>query len=567
MATLPSASVSISATAGALAGGTGYCVVIAPVGTNADSIARVYSSARSLLAQHNYAPGVDYAADHIESTGKPVIFVGIPIATAGAIGSINPSGVTGTSAITISGTPLEEVDAIITVTTGGTIGTSGIKFMISMDGGTTEKAINLGTASSYTVPYLGIVIDFAAGTLERLDVYTFLTTAPMWDNAGLVLAKASLVAQQKLARSWYIAGDVATSTIAGYVTTAINGYETSNARFAYARVNVIDRLPQPRKSKVDAQTLTFAEVGATGDTITRSAGSWIADGFKVGDNFTITGSVLNNITTTGGIAAISSTVITLGTDDLVAEVVASNIVTMGGTQTMAAWVADKDADFASVDAKKRLDIGIGRGRKLSPITGWSLRRPAAWHASIREYQHDIHIPTWRKEDGPLDGVSLENAAGTIVEFDERTDGGALAARFTCLRTWGNGPNGAYVAMSLTRDTEGSLLSYTHNMAVANVGCTIVQSTTENIIGKVLVLNADGTAKAAALQVIEEAVNTDLQQALMKEHVPGEGPRASLAVWRASTDDVLNVPDATVTGVLDLRLNGTIVHVTTVVKVS
>jgi hypothetical protein len=570
MATLPSATVTIDAAAGAGAGGTGYCVVIAPVGTSADSTPRVFSSARGILAQHNYAPGVDYAALHIEATKKPVIFVGVPVATAGTFGQNDQSGVVGTSVITTTGTPLEAVDAILTVTTGGTIGATGIKFTLSMDGGITEKTISLGTAVSYTVPYLGIVLNFAAGTLVAADEFTFKTTAPMYDSAGLTAARVALAAQLKLARSFMPIGEVLNSTQAGWITTELNAYETSNERFAYARTSYVDRLPLAAKSKVVGETLTFVEVGASGDTLTRSAGSWIADGFKTGQNITISGSVLNNITTTLGITVTSATVITLGAepDDFVAEAAtASEDVTITVAQTMAAWVSAADTALASIDAQKRVDISLGRLRKQSPITGWSLRRPSAWAASIREYQHDLHIPTWAKEDGPLDGWSMLDEDGNVVEFDERTDGGGLAGRFTCPRTWANGPNGSFIAMSLTRDTEGSLLSYTHNMAVANLGCTIVQKATENVVGKVLQLNDDGTATSAALQIIEEAVNTDLEQALLREFVPGEGPRASKAVWRASTDDNLGVVDATLTGTLDLQLQGTVVHVATVVKIS
>mgnify|MGYP006958864321 CR=1 FL=1 len=46
--------------------------------------------------------------------------------------------------------------------------------------------------------------------------------------------------------------------------------------------------------------MTFAEVGATGDTITRAAGSWISEGFAIGDTVTVSGAVAsagaNNVT-------------------------------------------------------------------------------------------------------------------------------------------------------------------------------------------------------------------------------------------------------------------------------
>jgi hypothetical protein len=567
MASLPNATTTISTEAGPPAAGSNYCVVIGCVATNADTTVRVFNSTKALYAQHGYAPAVDYAALHIEATKKPVIFIGIPVVTAGVVGQNDASGVTGTSVITVTGTPLEAVDATFTVTTGGTVGTTGIKGTLSLDGGITSKVISLGTNSTYAIPYVGLTLNFAAGTLVAADVYTFRSTAPMFDSAGLTAARVALAAQQKLARSWMIIGEIATATQAGWITTAINAYQTSNNRFCLARASAADRLPLAKKSKVVGQTLTFAEVGATGDTITRSAGSWLDDGFAVGMKPVITGSLLNNITCAAGIATLTATVMTLDTDDLAAEVATvSEDVTITVPQTMAAWVAASDTAFASVDAQKRIDISLGRLRKLSPITGWSFRRPTSWAASIREYQKDIHVTTWRVEDGPLDGWSMLDANGNVAEFDERTDGGGLAGHFTTATTMDNGPNGAFISTSLTRDTESSLLSYTHNMYVANLACTVIQAATTRFIGKTVVLESNGTMRASARRKLESLVNSDLNRSLMKEFVAGEGPRASKAVWTMSPDDVLNVVDATITGSAELRVNGTIVNVNTSVRV-
>ncbi len=645
MAELPSASVTIDDEAGAFAGGTGYAIVLACTEKNADGVPRVFASTKSLIAQHGYSPGVDYCSLHFEATKKPVIFVGLPTAVAGVVGRQDASGVVGSSVITIASGAhgyLEEVDASIDVVTGGTIGVSGITFNISLDGGKTQKLIRLGTAASYTVPYVGIVISFAAGTLVAGDSYTFTTTAPMWDSAGMSAAKTALAAQLKLGRSFVVVGDIVNSTFAGYVTTAMNGYETANDRYSYARVQVRDRLPLAEMSRATVRmagdpSITFAEVGSTGDTITRATGSFVTDGFVAGMVITVSGAVTgsghNNVT--GKITGVTATVLTLDTADLDAEgpitgitivgsfglvfttttatrsggswlddgfavgdsvtftgtgsnnitvtitVLTATIMTFaaGGSaetigtrsvtcvkgETMAAWVAAMDSAFASVDAQKRIDLGLGRLTKLSPITGWEFRRPVAWAASIREYQHDVQIPCWRKADGPLDGWGNEDANGNVAEFDDRTDGGGLAGRFTCSRTYANGPAGPFIALSLTRATEGSLLSRTHNMAVANVGCTVVQAETEFAIGQVLILKSDGTATEASLTVLESRVNTALEKNLLQDK--SEGPRASSAVWRASRTDVLNVPAATLTGVLDLHLNGTLEQIATSVRVS
>jgi hypothetical protein len=79
-----------------------------------------------------------------------------------------------------------------------------------------------------------------------------------------------------------------------------------------------------------------------------------------------------------------------------------------------------------------------------------------------------------------------------------------------------------------------------------------------------VLNDDGTATEDSLSAIELQVNSALANALLASR--SEGPRASKAVWSASRTDVLNVPEAELTGVLDLNLRGTIHKATTKVRI-
>jgi hypothetical protein len=654
MPTRPQASLSIATTGGAYAGGDGYAVIMACVGKNADGVPRVFTGISALLDQHDYSQGADLAAHLLAKTRSPIIFVPMPIVTAGALRMQRSTG-TGTSIITFTpGTYgyLEEVDATLTVTTGGTIGSgSGPIFTLSLDGGRTTKTVRLGTASTYTIPYVGIVLNFGAGTLVAGDTLTFRFTPPKWDNAGLTAARAALAAQQKASRSWNIVGDLANSTEAGYVTTIANAYETTNKRFVYARTNVRDGGTPSMLAKTSgvkrwvkitaAETLTFAEVGATGDTITRSVGSFIADGLAVGDVVTVAGTTLNNVSgriaaltatvltfdttdlaaevtaagvgsivasngfifaevgatgdtitrnagsfvtegfavgdvvaiagtasnnvTTDAITAVSATVLTLGSTDLTAEEIGGHNITITKVLSIAADVALADAAFASVDAQKRIDLGYGRARVLSPISLWEFRRPASWHVAVREYQHAIHVASWQNDLGPLDGVDLEDTNKQIVEYDERVDGGALAARFTCLTTSDNGPNGTYVAMSLTRATDGDVLAYTHNIAVTNKFCSIVQAETTRMIGKTPVLNADGTATESELKLLEARINQALTEGLLS---PGsEGQNASSATWVASRADDLRGTGKTLHGSGPLGLRGTITNVDTAVVVT
>lgn len=563
MAELPNASVTIDDEAGAFGGGTGYIVVMGCAASNADGVPRVFSSTRSLLDNHDYTPAVSYCASHFSETGLPVIFVPMPIATAGVVGSEDDTGVMGTSVVTatagVSGA-LEQVDGRVEVVDGGTIGTDQIVLSLSLNGGRTESTVRLGTANSYVIPYIGVTLAFAAGRVDAGDVFTFRTTAPMWDSAGLAAAKTALASQLKLARTWLVVGDLPNSTFAGYVTTQANAYETADDRFVFARCSVKDRLPLPKKSKVGGETLTFNTVG---DTITRSAGSWLDDGLAVGDVVSIDGTVSND-GASFPITTLTATVLTTSTN-LVNETIDSEDVDIVKVQTKATWMSALDTAFASVDSQRRIDLAAGRAWKQDPITGALLRRPASWAASLREYSHDVHIPTFRKSDGPLDGWSLEDEDGNITdEFDERTDGGGLAGRFTCFRTYSNGPRGAFLALDLTRASDGSLLSRAHNMAVVNVACTVCQAETEHAIGQVLELADDGKATPAARQKIESRVNSALQRALLQ--AGSEGARASYAKWSASASDVLNVPGAEMTGTLELRLNGTLERITTRVLV-
>jgi hypothetical protein len=321
-------------------------------------------------------------------------------------------------------------------------------------------------------------------------------------------------------------------------------------------------------SVIGSPSLTFAEVGASGDTITRSRGSWLTDGFRAGDIITVTGTTGNNLTA-GVVASATATVLTLaggGGDDLAAEVIGSRLVTLTAGQTKAAWAAATVAAFQSIDSAPRISLAFGRARKASPFTGWNFRRSANWAASIREYQHDIHIAPWRKNDGTL-GWSLQGLDKKLAEWDDRVDGGiGCANRFTTFTTWGNGPVGTFIALSLTRAEDSSLRVMTHNMNVVNLVQALTQTATEDaLIGVTLDLNDDGTATEADLAAIATRVNAsyELDVTVNKQN---EGKRASSCRWIPNTTDILNIPEATVTGVTLLQLGGTVLRVNTSVAI-
>lgn len=648
MPNLPAANTTVSEQPNALASGADLIAVISPVATSPDTTPRVVSSTQALLSQYGYAQGVDYCAHHFNDTGLPVLFVGVPITNAGTIGSLDNTGVTGTSAITVTADVngvLEEVFASVTVTAGGTVGTAGILLSLSLDGGVTSSVIRLGTATTYTIPYVGLVLNFGSGTLNVNDVVTFRSKSPTASTAAITAARIALAAQQSITRTWLVIGDDSSTsdTFATTVNAEANNFATANARYVMARTYIADVLPLAKKSKpvvtsAAGASLTFAATGhtitrgagsfitegfavgqmvtgnsplntgvlgeitvltatvmtfasgltnegpittaslqgtealtwaASGFTITRTLGSWLNDGFAVGMSVVTTGSTSNNDTLV--ITALTATVMTFAAGVVNEGPLPSSTVSIVQSETYTAHVSAASAAYASIAASPRANISYGRARGVASfITGSQHRRPAAWLASLREYQHDVQTATYRKADGPLGGGGgwqLTDTNGNIVEYDERTVGGALAGLFTCLRTWGNGPRGAFVALDLTRDNDNAFLSRSQNEAVANVAEQVIQSTTEEAIGELLILNSDGTGTDASLAVIEGKVNDALQLNLLQDDGDGEGPAASMAVWTASRTDVLSSPGSILHGTCVLEVNGTLEQISTTLSVS
>jgi len=644
MATLPSSNTAINAAATALAKGTEYVCIVAPVASNADGVPRLYGQATAIQTQHGYCAGVEHAARHIAETGKPVVFIGVSIATPGAVGREDTSGNTGTSVTTLAAGGdgvLQEHDGSVWVITGGTIGTDQILLGYSLDGERTTRRYKLGTGSSLVLPDVNVTMSFAAGTLVTGDtIHTWHGSEPRSDATGWATAFDTLAAQQKYFRSMILIGELQNLTEAGALRDELNTYKSTVKRAVFGRASVPDRLPLAEMSSTTHRatgTFTVTLGDDDPDTITRSAGSFVSDGFAAGDIVTIDGTTSNDGTLATAIDTVGALVLTcdatetltaegpvsgvsivgeasltfsdaadtitraggnpgswvddgfyvgasvtiagtVGNDqtttvvsvtDLVLEVTAAALsdevigitaATITAGQTKAVWMAARDAAFESItgtgaSGAARLDLGAGRGRKTSPLTGWYYRVPVSEADSIRSFQNDLHIAPWRYDDGPT-GYDLFDEDGNLVEWDDRVDGGAgCAANFTTFRTWAN-DGGAYIALSLTRAGDGSRLQYSHNQAVVDLIDNTAQRASLTAVGQSLVLKTDGTITNASARRIEKSVNDSLSQAIADRGL-GDGQRASRCVFTLSRTDVLNVDPATLTYVVELDLNGTV----------
>jgi hypothetical protein len=170
-------------------------------GTVTSGLTPFYLSGQSAQTGVGYGDGPDALCQIIEqvqpspATKVPAAMYIVPGTTVGAHGTINVTGVTGTSVVTIDTAvkPYGTYEAQIRVVTGCTIGVSGGELQWSLDGGRNWSRVTaLGTAAVFTIPNANVKFAFAAGTLVAGDIATVRTTAPAPVGADLDTAFAAL---------------------------------------------------------------------------------------------------------------------------------------------------------------------------------------------------------------------------------------------------------------------------------------------------------------------------------------------------------------------------------------
>lgn len=555
MASLPSASGRIDESGAGVAVGSEYIAILSCMEKGPIATVRRTSKVQDTRDEFGRGEGLEFSGLYVRGTNLPYLFVRMTSAVAAAIGPVDTTGVTGTSALTWSGTPFDDESLRLLVDVGGTIGTSGIVFRISRDGGRSYAGqVRLGTATSYVIPDTGITVNFAAGTLVAGDLAKCKCLPPLWDAAGLSAAFDGLRAYPTRPRIIIIHGDVDDSTDVQNVIDEMNAMETEDGRHCVAFCSVRDQFPSAAKAKAD--TVAFSSVS---HTITRTTGSFVTEGFKPGMTVTVTGSVSNDGSYTG-LTSVTATVLTFAAGLVTEPAVAA---TVKGSEVKATWRAAIEAVVGATPPAQKVSEKVllagGRARKLSPVSKTNKRRPAMWAVAIREMQNDIKVSPAKVSLGMLDGWDLFDSAGSLVEHDERVDGGLLAMRMACLRTF-NERAGAYVALPLTLDTDGLPLSRLPIVLVAQLACTVATAGYEFQLNSERALNKDGTIQEGEARRIDGYVQSLIEINLLQ---PG---RASSCPVKMARDVDLRVQGAEVTWEADLTTLGYLEKLAGVVRV-
>lgn len=205
-----------------------------------------YARSDLALTALGQGPLVEYGAYVIDVANQPFVAVRPTTSVAGSYGTIVHTGVLGTSVPTAGATaPFDHYDVVVTIVAGGTVGTAGITYTYSLDGGATTSGVQaVGAANTLTIPNSNVSFALSAGTLLTGDTWSVFTERPLPNDSDLA---ASFTALGNTRQAWegvLIDSSFDASTVAA-VDTWLSGLE-AQGQFKFALLNTRFKLePEP----------------------------------------------------------------------------------------------------------------------------------------------------------------------------------------------------------------------------------------------------------------------------------------------------------------------------------
>jgi len=413
---------------------------------------------------YGYGPGPECACNIINSTGNPVVFIQVPATENGqnvsaVAKSTNTSTVASVSGI-ITGTPQDTYYGVVTVATGGTVGTNGIQLTVSLDfNRTTFLTKNLGTATSFAVTSSGVTtgltVNFTSGdVLVAGDQFFWLSTEPLWGDAAVASAIETMY-------NWQL------STPEDYIITGGSALRAAGNTY---------------------QT-TIGAGGFPGTAGAQPSDVVAFDGYMT---------ELFNKTWYNRLLC------------------AAGDVSWGGTSTEQeiTWINSLANNFANSDSL-RVGVTAGNYNVISSISQTQFRRPLLWLAAARDSAVAIQVDLGRVLDGALGNVTLPtapdigfaNSVNPFVYHDETTDPGLDEARFMASWTIARRP-GIFIMNPNLMAPPGSDFNWLQHGHIMDAACLIVYDFfVEQLSNNVYVYPA-GTPNAGQLlqNIVAQLVN-------------------------------------------------------------
>lgn len=501
-------------------------------------------------------PLVEAAAFAIERSGRPVIVVRSEASVAGSyldavegedgsIGAITKTG-TGSSVFTDNTSdPLVTANVVVLFPVGGTRGTAGIVYQISLDGGSTFGPPQaLGTATTFGIGSTGASIAIGAGTVVAGDFISFALTGPIEASAGEVVYSGFQNAPtiddatepnddyEILVR--FVAGG--TRGVSGCTYQySLDGGRTMSATQALGTATSII-IPGSGGVKIDLGSGTIA------------AGASVA--------FPTVAPCWNNSDLATALDALAVTKISHDLIEIVGpcastafDVVDGKLISAAasgkyraalmstrmpiGDESEATYLASLSAEFGS-KASTKIALCAGATKLTSSVSGRTYRRPAVFVAAAREASLSEEQNSAATILGPLGGVSIRDSLGNPDEHDESVNPGLDDARFYALRTHDD-VEGVYVNIPRVFSATGSdfrLLAHRRVMNLASA--TIRRYLIDRCNKEIRVDKATGYILEEDAAEIEAGANAQLRSVLLAK------PKASDARFTLSrTDNILS----------------------------
>jgi hypothetical protein len=433
----------------------------------------------TLLSNYTSGDAVKAAARAIDRVSANCLFVRRTHTAVASTKTIDESGVTGTSNLTLSGTANEAYDITFTVTSGGTIGTSNAGYSLTINGVTTTGTIT-SPAATLALTGTGMTLNFSIGTLVTADVAFISSTDPspsvlslLKSGGGTLTVTASGTPLETVRGRVEFLNAGTVGVDGGQYRVSLDNGATWQPTASLGEDDFI--IVQDHRRDYDG---TYTTTGVTLDLVATE---------------TFTATTVITFRTTGPKVAIADVITAIGVAatssfktrgwrlfHIVGEYTRAEMAQVQTalnslqsskiwnyavmqfrdkrpSETEANWLSDIVEDRALLDAN-RVAPCAGYARSFTcPITGRLDRRPAAWLDVVRRLCVGVNIESGRYKDGPLGSevngkVGGEGSSGDVtlyedgerVEHDADADATLANARITVLRTFKNGGLGTYV---------------------------------------------------------------------------------------------------------------------------
>jgi len=481
-------------------------------------------------------PLVEAACHEIEKYGRPVLLVRTTATTAGSYldavspvaGSISAITKTGTGSSVFtdnSSAPTVGANVVVLFPVGGTRGTPGIIYQISLDGGATFGVVNaLGASTTFAIGATGASIAIGAGTVVAGDFISFNLTAPIAGSAGEVVTSGlqNTPTLDGATHPWddyevrILFVDGGTRGVAGVTYQwSLDDGRTYSAVTALGTATYII-VPESGGVKINLGSGTIA-AGAT-IAFPTVAPKW---------NTTDLGVALDALKNSAASWEIVHVVGPCDSDD--AEVIDLKVSGMASVGKYHAFVAStrlpvgdeseatyqsslggEFADFTTVFGS----ICAGGVETISSVSGRKYVRPFSYIMAAREAASSQEVDTAWVGFGALPVTKIRDANGNPLHHDESVNPGLDDARFCVARTVEGYP-GVYVNRPRIFSSDVSDFQLMPHRRVMNIAREISR------LAMILELNvpiavdaATGFIKERAARQIEATVTAKLAAALL-----------------------------------------------------